>query len=518
MPHDDLRLADLLCALSVTLDLAMAQPAEKSIRSCVVATGLARRLGLTEPQVHDVYYATLVRHLGCTATTHEEAYLFGPEAGAMRPLAERTDSGSRRESLALFAQVGRGAGTARLRYVGRTVRAGADGQERLLRAVCEVGSMLATDLGLGPGVATAVAHSLARWDGTGTPKNLGYDDIAVATRIAEVATQSVIFDNLDGPDAALEVLRRRSGTWLDPGVVAAFESGGRALLAEMDGQDVWQAALDAEPVPQARIPAGRLTAVARTFAHFADLKSPYLLGHSTGVAELATGAARQLRLGDAETATLRQAALFHDLGRVTVPTTIWERPGPLRQGDWEQVRLHPYHTERILARSAALEPAGRIAALHHERQDGSGYPRHSRGPELPVAARVLAAADAYQARTQDRPHRDALPAEAAAEAVLADARSGLLDAECVRAVLDAAGQRPAGRSRDWPGGLSDREVEVLRLLARGRSNPEIARELVLSPRTAEHHVQHIYAKIGVSTRASAALFALQNSLLDVNAC
>jgi len=506
----DLRLADLLCALSVTLDLAMSQPPEKSIRCCLVATGLARHLDLPEPQVHDVYYATLLRHLGCTSTTHEEAYLFGPDAAALRPLAERSDRRNRRETLALFAQTGRGAGVHRLQYVGRALRSGSAGEERMLTAICEVGSMLATDLGLGPEVSTAVAHSLARWDGAGTPRGLAGADIALPARISDVATQAVIFDGLGGPDAAVEVLRRRQRTWLDPDVVAAFDRAGPDLLAGLRTEDVWQAALDAEPTPYALVPASGLDRVARAFAHFVDLTSPYLYGHSTGVAELATGAAAVLHLDDVP--VLRQAAFFHDLGRITVPTAVWERTGRLRRGEWEQVRLHPYHTERILARSAALAPAGRIAGLHHERQDGSGYHRQATGAEVPVPARLLAAADMYQALTQDRPHRPALEASEASAMVLAEARAGRLDTECVRAVLEAAGQ-PAPRNRpDWPAGLSDREVEVLRLVAGGRSNPEIARELVLSPRTAEHHVQHIYAKIGVSTRAAAALFAMQHGL------
>ncbi|HEU4946512.1 MAG TPA: HD domain-containing phosphohydrolase [Kribbella sp.] len=511
MPREDVRLADLLCALSITLDLAMAQAPEKSIRSCLIATGLARHLNLSDPEVRDVYYATLLRHLGCTATTHEEAYLGGPDAGALRPLIERTDSANRHESLALFAQLGHGTGIRRLQYVGRTVRAGAAGEARLLRAVCEVGSMLAERLGLGPGVSMAIYQSLERWDGGGAPKGLTGAKTAVAPRIAEVATQAVIFDKLGGPDTASQMLRRRAGSWLDPGVVAAFEQVGPALLDELGTIDVWQAALDAEPQPQCRIPLNGLDELARTFAHFVDLKSPYLFGHSTGVAALAEEAARLLGVSEDDRATLRRAALFHDLGRVTVSTGVWERPGPLRRGEWEQVRLHPYHTERILTRSAVLEPIGRLAGLHHERQDGSGYPRQTKGSDVPLTARILAAADVYQAMTQERPHRPAFPADSAARAVSAVAAAGQLDADCARAVLKAAGQQVPGRTT-WPAGLSEREVEVLRLLARGRSNPEIARELVVSRRTAEHHVQHIYTKIGVSTRAAAALFAMQHGL------
>jgi HD-GYP domain-containing protein (c-di-GMP phosphodiesterase class II) len=503
----DLRLADLLCALSVTLDLAMSQPTEKSLRSCLVATALARELDLPDRQVRDVYYATLLRHLGCTATAHEEAFLFGPDAAALRPLAERTDRRNRRETLTLFAQTGRGTGLRRIQYVGRALRSGSAGEERMLTAICEVGSTLAGDLGLAPGVRSAVGQSLARWDGSGTPRGLAGDDIAVAARISDVATQAVIFDGLEGPDAALEMLNRRAGTWLDPSVVAVFERVGRDLLARLTEADVWQAALDAEPAPHATT--RRVDEVARAFAHFTDLSSPYLFGHSTGVADLVSGAAAVLGTDDAE--LLTRAALLHDLGRIAVPAAVWERPGPLRHGEWERVRLHAYHSERILARSAVLAPAGRIAGLHHERLDGSGYHRQAYGALVPVPARLLAAADTYQALTQDRPHRPALSAEAAASVVLEEAKAGRLDPDCVRAVLEAAGQ-PTRQRPVWPAGLTDREVEVLRLLARGRSNREIAAELVVSPRTAEHHVQHIYAKIGVSTRAAAALFAMRHGL------
>jgi putative nucleotidyltransferase with HDIG domain len=260
-----------------------------------------------------------------------------------------------------------------------------------------------------------------------------------------------------------------------------------------------------------RIRPDRLDTVAEVFADMADLKSTFTLGHSAQVAELATSAAE--RLGISEPATVRRAALLHDLGRIAVGTGIWEKPGPLSITQWEQVRLHPYQTERILARSAVLLPLARIAGMHHERQDGSGYHHGASAAEVPAEARVLAAADAYQAITQDRPHRAALPPEEAAEVVTAEARAGRLDPECVRAVLEAAGRTPARTRTAWPAGLSDREVEVLRLLARGRSNRSIAGDLFISRRTAEHHVQHIYGKIGASTRAAAALFAMEHGLL-----
>jgi HD-GYP domain-containing protein (c-di-GMP phosphodiesterase class II) len=494
MAQQEVRLAELLCALSVSLDLAMAQPPEKSIRSCLVAMRLADRLHVSDRRT--VYYATLLRHLGCTATTHEEVHLVGPRAAELRPLAERTDTSSPKEALNYLRHVGKGAGIKRLQYVARTMTASEDD---LLRAVCEVGSMLAERLGLGVGTADAIYQNLERWDGKGKPRGLAGKEIHIATRIAEVATQAVI--------AGGKILHKRSGSWLDPFVVAEYDD---SMITDLDEIDVWQATLDAEPRPWSQ--AHDLDELARTFAHFVDLKSPYLFGHSTGVAALADEAAGLLHLEDTERATLRRAALLHDLGRVAVPTAVWERPGLLRRADWEQVRLHPYQAERILARSPVLEPIAVLAALHHERLDGSGYPRQAKGGELSTAARILAAADCYQALRQDRPHRAAHSAEGAAEIILGQVAAGRLDGRCVKAVLAAAGQQVPGRRMSRPAGLTEREIDVLRLLARGTSNADIARELVVSRRTAEHHVQHIYGKIGVSTRAAAALYAMQQGL------
>jgi HD-GYP domain-containing protein (c-di-GMP phosphodiesterase class II) len=244
-----------------------------------------------------------------------------------------------------------------------------------------------------------------------------------------------------------------------------------------------------------------------------DLKSPYLLGHSSQVATLSERAAGTLGFDPEAVTDLRRAALLHDLGRVAVSNRIWEKPAALSTTEWERVRLHPYHSERILARSRVLEPLARTAGMHHERLDSSGYHRGAAGAQVPAAARVLAAADAFQALTQDRPHRRGLAPEAAAAALAEEARAGRLDPECVRAVLEAAGQAPPRIRTVWPASLSDREVEVLRLVARGLSNRAIAERLSVSPRTAEHHVQHIYTKIGASTRAAAAMFAMEHGLL-----
>ena len=177
--------------------------------------------------------------------------------------------------------------------------------------------------------------------------------------------------------------------------------------------------------------------------------------------------------------------------------------------------MHPYYSERILATSSALEPMAQLAGMHHERFDGSGYHRGCKSRDIPMAARVLAAADVFQAMTQARPHRAELTPDQACDQMGKDSRAGRLDADAVAAVLDAAGERKSARRHDLrPAGLTEREIEVLRLVAQGCSNPEIAKRLVVSRRTAEHHVQHIYTKLGTSSRAAAALFALEQDLLD----
>ena len=302
---------------------------------------------------------------------------------------------------------------------------------------------------------------------------------------------------------------------LDPAIVEVFIANARALLAEANAGDPRERILEVEPEPTVEKDQSELAQVAAAFGDLADLKTPFTHGHSKGVASLATAAANRLRLDTVSLSRLHLAALLHDVGRVGISNAIWEKPGSLTAAEWEQVRMHPYYSERILATSRAFEPVASVAGMHHERLDGSGYHRGCRARDIPAAHRVLAAADAFHAMTQRRPYREALTAEQAGAELARDSRDGRLDPDVVAAVLDAAGQRRPGHRRDLrPAGLSEREIEVLRLVADGCSNPEIAKRLTISRRTAEHHVQHVYSKIGVSSRAAAALFALEHDLLS----
>jgi len=485
MEMDGARLAELLTALSVVTDLGIGRPPETAMRACLLATRLATEMGLGGAVASDVYYATLLRYIGCTAYAHEEAAVAGGDELTARAETTRTDFPDPPE---------------------------VPGLEHLIPSHCEVGMSLAHRLGMTAPVQAALGQIFERWDGHGGPGGLKGEELCLPVRFAHVATQAMAFLP-EGYDRVRAILRERSGGWFDPAIATALLLRGETLMAEITEVDAWRAAVEAEPEPRRRIADAALDEVAAAFADLTDLKTHFTLGHSRAVAALAEAAALRVGLPPAETRNLRRAALFHDLGQVGVANGIWEKAGALSAIEWEAVRLHPYHTERILSRAPALRPLALIAGMHHERQDGSGYFRAARDPLLPPAVRLLCAAEAYQAMTQERPHRRALVLDAAAETLAAEARAGRLDGDAVRAVLAVAGHRAARARAGGPAGLTVRELEVLRLIATGSSYGDVAQALVISARTAAHHVQHIYDKVGVSSRAAAALFAMEHQLL-----
>jgi HD-GYP domain-containing protein (c-di-GMP phosphodiesterase class II) len=375
----------------------------------------------------------------------------------------------------------------------------------------EISQRLAADLGFGESVVAALGHTYAHWDGAGQPRGLHREGISLAARIVTLTGDAEVFHRLGGMDALAAVIRRRAGSWYDPGLAREFLERASALTAALDGAASWDAVLAAEPAGGRFLDESSVDTALLAMADFVDLKSPFFSGHSRGVAERARAAAVALALPDADVRLVWRAGLIHDLGRAGVPNSIWEKPGPLAEWEWERVRLHPYYAERMLTRVAGLQPAAHLASLHHERLDGSGYHRGAVAADLPATARVLQAADVRQALGEERPHRPALPATAATDVLRLEVRTARLDGAAVAALLPGSARRP--RRRGWPAGLTAREVEVLGLLARGRTNKAIAARLHVSPRTVGHHIQHIYRKLGVSTRAGATLFAMQHDLI-----
>jgi HD-GYP domain-containing protein (c-di-GMP phosphodiesterase class II) len=510
--QETLTLAELVATLALATDLAMAHPLEQGLGACLVSTRMAELAGLPSAEVRQTFFIALLRHIGCTTENDALADLVGDEvglSGVLNPLTGATGP-EYIGAFVRFATVGKPR-LEQARAVGR-IAAGLRGVAAANRAICEVARALATRLGLESAVVTALGTVYERWDGKGLPHRMRGPQIPLPVRLSQVGDLVTALHDLNREDLTA-VVSSRAGTGFDPAAVEVFLSNAEELLALLTVSSRWQAVQRLAPLPMERLTGERLEQALHVVADFADLKSPYLIGHSAGVAALARAAAQRLQMPASDVDELGRAALVHDLGRIAVSAGVWGRAGPLRAGEWEAVRLHPYQTERVLGRAPSLARLSALASLHHERLDGSGYFRGSPAAQLPPAARVLAAADVYHAMREPRPHRAPLTASEAAAELEREVRAGHLDRDSGDAVLAAAGHR-VGRRKQYPGGLTAREVEVLRLLSRGARTREIARTLAIAPKTAGNHIQSIYDKTGVTTRAAATVFAMQHGLID----
>jgi HD-GYP domain-containing protein (c-di-GMP phosphodiesterase class II) len=507
-----IRAAELVGALSIATDLGTGQPLEHAMRSAVLAVRLGELAGASEQVLSDTYYVALLHASGCTSNGHEATLLFGEDI-EHRAAFYLVDTTNPAEVLAFYkAYVGAGHSPEVRERMLEAALADPVRAREALATMCEVAQRFAEWLDLGPEIHDALEYVFARWDGRGLPDTAG-DAIPLPMRLLHVARDISLFFSAAGADEARSVIERRAGTAYDPGLAGLATRNFGDLLGDLDDAHMWTQAMGAEPMPPRWIHGDGIDVAFGTFAAIAGLKSPWLREHSTRVAELAEAAAWRMDLPAETVAHLRRAALAHDLGRVGVSNAIWEKPGELGFGEWERVRLHPHFTERAFAQSPTLAPIGLLAGSHHERLDGSGYHRGARGAAIDVTSRVLAAADCYCAMREARPHRPALDAEAAGAELVREAQHSRLDQEAVDAVLAAAGHRVSKRPRELPAGLTEREREVLLALALGHTNNVIGDQLGISPKTVGHHVQHVYEKAGVRSRAAATVWAFEHDLV-----
>jgi HD-GYP domain-containing protein (c-di-GMP phosphodiesterase class II) len=500
--------------LSLGTDLGLGQPMEHMIRACLIALRLAENGAVDDAGRGVVYYSGLLAWVGCHTDAYEQAKWLGDDLAVKRDAHYGYDLGKAGPAAAFLLRHVGGAGLPLRQRVLTGVQFPGGGR-RALAALTEnhylATDQLAAQLGLGEQVRASLKQSYERWDGKGA-YGLRGDQIAVSSRLINLADVVEVFRRTGGIDAALAVARERSGKQFDPGLVDTFCQRAPVIFGDLDTVASWDLVIDSEPSLAAVVSDAELDDALSAIGEFTELKSPWLMGHARGVAELAADAARSGGLPQADVSSLRRAAFVHDIGRLGVPNTIWDKPAGLTRSELERVRLHPYLTERMLSFSAGLAPLGVIAGQHHERLDGSGYPRGLSGDAISTAGRILAAADSYHALTEARPHRPARSAADAAAELRAGVSSGRLDGAAVDAVLRASGHR-VRRRRQWPAGLTAREVEIVRLLVRGLTAKAIAEQLVVSPKTASSHVEHIYTKTGVSNRAQLSLFALKHGLM-----
>ena len=506
------RLAELVAALSLGVDLGFGQPMEHVLRQCLIALRIADRAGLDEQDRLAVYYTALLVNVGCHADAHEQAKWFGDDI-TLKSGKYVHELGSVRGTLATMRLVGAGNPPLHRFRVGLEFAFSGHRQlDGMISQHAALARTLAEQLELPDAVREGVGAAYEQWSGRGWPGGLKADAIPVAARIAQLAEFMEVAHRVGGLASATALARRRAGRQFDPALAALLCADATEIFGGLESVPAWRTVIAAEPALAVELSADQLDGALEAIANFVDLKSPFMLGHAVAVASLAEEAGRRLRLPPEQVLMLRRAGFVHGFGRLGVSNSIWDRPGPLSAGDWERVRLYPYLTERMLHQSAALAPLGEIAVQVRERLDGSGYPRGLSGSAISMPARVLGAADVYASMREPRPHRPARPAEEAVAEMRTEVRAGRLDGAAADAVLEAAGHR-VPRRREALAGLTAREVEVLVLLARGLSTKQIAGRLVITPKTAGNHIEHIYAKIGASSRAAAAMFAVQHGLL-----
>ncbi len=534
IPGGYVRTIDLIGALSLAADLATGVSAGHSVRATYIGMRIAAELGLPAEQLPDLFYAELLMDAGCTAWASQvAAAILGDDIAARKDLFFHTDRSDPRDMLrwlARYMAAGEGLGT----RVARSVRFAASGKAFMtegMQNTCDVAAQLAGRLGMPSGVQEGLRFAFETWDGSG-PRERRSDAIPIVSRIVYATIFIEVFHQAGGRAAAIELARQRRGKVLDPAVADAVIGLGAddAFWQGVESESVWALVRGLEPdSPYRYFRETRLDDAAMAFADFADLKSFYTAGHSRRVAALAERMASALGRPAADLVTVRRAALLHDLGRVAVPSFILQKPEErLTDAERETLRLHPYHAERILARVPAFAAAVPLVGMHQERPDGRGYYRGLCQADIPLGARVIAIADRFDELTHPGPERPALDVESALARMQAEVGTGLCP-EAFPALLtalkrpapapaaalpDAVGAEPGAGRGPRPANLTDREVEVLRLLSTGASRREMARALSVSEHTVRHHLSHIYDKIGVRTRVAATLFAIERSLLQ----
>jgi HD-GYP domain-containing protein (c-di-GMP phosphodiesterase class II) len=516
-----IRTAQLLGAFSVASDLAFGFQLEDSIRSCYLSLRLAKMLGLPDEEHTTVFYTTLMKDAGCTCWTSDMAAFL------------MTDEIEARKQVLLY---GEGQPDRFPGWVERNVGVELPPAERQrtrnhvlevmptymlegFRTSCDVASRIAMRLGMPESVRTAVLALFENWDGSGAPNGLAGESVPVAARVVGAAFVAVPLYRRFGKPAFAEFARSQSGRELSPDVADALLD----LAAEqefwdgLESNSIWEDVLAMEPASALTwCDDSKVEDLAYALSDFIDLKSPYIAAHSRRVARIAEQIAVAMGCSQDETALIRRAALTHDLGLVGVPSFSLNKPEEkLSHAEREQRRLHPYHAERILAGVPAVAGLAPIAGSHHERFDGTGYFRGLRGREIPLGSRIIAVADRLDELTHDAPGRAAADLPDVLR-VLAQEAGTILDGDIVAAIRRSLGALPItspAAGKNWPAGLTSREVEVLRLASRGMTRKQIGEALSITENTARHHLEHIYTKTGTSTRVAVTLFAMEHDLL-----
>lgn len=497
----------ILSSLSLAEDLANGNPPETALRAALIALRLLQVEGWPSAVQREAALVTLLRFLGCTSYASEEAQALGDDL-TFKGVYGGADSEDRIDVLRRASQLGGDSALSRARSVLTAAMRGPEIYASMVRAQCETAALLGQSLAFPDSVCTALTQVFERVDGRGLPAGLVGEQIAFSARAAAVAYNFESVRLRLGLDAACQMLRQRAGAQLDAHLAHSLQVLAPQLQPELERASVWELVCDEIEAP----PGVDALQCARAMASFADLKSRFTVGHSQRVARLARSAAGIAAMSAEDRDAIETAALLMNIGMCSVSSGLIEKPGPLSRPELDRIHLHTFYTERILSGVELWQPAVALAAAHHERPDGSGYHRGRR--DAPLAAALLSACDALTALHSPRAWREAQTLEQASQTLQDELRQGRRDGRALKLCLEAAGLTPRrSRAQSDRFGLTDREREVLRAIASGLSNGQIAGLLGLSARTVQHHSIRIYGKLGVQSRAAATLIASQQGLL-----
>jgi HD-GYP domain-containing protein (c-di-GMP phosphodiesterase class II) len=442
-----LKLAELIGALSHALDITEGQPPGHCVRCCWIGMHIGREIGLPSSMLWELYYTLLLKDLGCSSNAARicELYL-ADDLGFKRDFKTVGDSLPQVLSFVLTHTGLRAPLAERFRSVMTILRDGPRIAHELIATRCQRGADIARLLRFPDGVASGIYSLDEHYNGKGKPDGLRGQDIPVYARIALLAQVIDVFHTADGADAALAEVRARSGSWFDPALVGAFErvANDAGFWAVLASAGVDRAVLSLEPAEHAvPLDDAYLDDIAAAFGQVVDTKSPYTSGHSARVALYTDVVAEQMGLSVARRRWLKRGALLHDVGKLGVSNSVLDKPGALDRDEWAAVRLHAKYTEDILSRIAPFAELAKIAAAHHERLDGTGYPRGLGADEIPLETRIITTADIFDAITAARPYRGAIPVEKAL-AMMEQTVGTALDADCFAALTRAVDQLDLG--------------------------------------------------------------------------
>lgn len=442
-----IRLAELLGALSYALDLVEGQPAGHCVRCCWIGIHIGREIGLTEHEIRELYYTLLMKDLGCSSNAARICQLYLTDDISFKRDAKEIDGSLPQALRFVLAHTGLKAGLAdRMRALVTAFQTAGSAPRELVETRCQRGAEIARTMRFSEAVAQGIQNLDEHWDGRGLPTGARGETIPVYSRIALLAQVVDVFQTGTGIEAALREVRQRAGGWFDPRLVEAFERAAAddRFWRMLRSPDLQQALLALEPGQDVRpVDEDHLDDIAAAFAKVIDSKSPYTSGHSERVTLYADLIAEQLGFAAERRRWLKRAALLHDIGKLGVSNSVLDKPGKLDAEEWAAMKLHAVYSEQILSRIAAFSDMAGIAAAHHERLDGKGYPRGLKGDAIVLETRIITAADIFDALTAERPYRAAMPIPKAL-AIMGQDVGTAIDADCFAALnralkaLDAA--------------------------------------------------------------------------------